>query len=143
MATENTARDPTAQADLLGAEIGRLAAEITVGEHRLITAIGDFDAIDGWARQGALTYGQWLSWKIGVDPHTAREKIRVAKRLRELPQIDAAFAEGKLSYSKVRPSHPESPRGRWIRRCCSSRAWTTCRSSMRSVPARTWRGRGD
>ena len=95
-------RNPAAQADLLGDEIGRLAAELTVGEHRLITAIGDFDAIEGWAAQGALTYGRWLSWKIGVDPHTAREKIRVAKRLRELPCIDAAFAEGKLSYSKVR-----------------------------------------
>ena len=102
MATERTALDQTAQADLLGDEIGRLAAELTVGEHRLITAIGEFDAIDGWARQGALTYGQWLSWRIGVDPHTAREKIRVAKRLRELPAVDAAFAEGKLSYSKVR-----------------------------------------
>ena len=102
MATERTALDQTAQADLLGDEIGRLAAELTVGEHRLINAIGEFDAIDGWARQGALTYGQWLSWRIGVDPHTAREKIRVAKRLRGLPRIDAAFAEGKLSYSKVR-----------------------------------------
>ena len=112
MATEDTAHDQTAQADLLGDEIGRLAAELTVGEHRLITAIGDFDAIDGWARHGALTYGQWLSWRIGVDPHTAREKIRVARRLRALPQSDAAFAEGKLSYSKVEPlpAVPSLPR---------------------------------
>ncbi len=32
----------------------------------------------------------------------AREHVRVARRLRELPTIRAAYGEGKLSYSKVR-----------------------------------------
>jgi hypothetical protein len=32
----------------------------------------------------------------------ARERVRVARRLAELPAVTAAFAEGEISYSKVR-----------------------------------------
>ena len=55
-----------------------------------------------WADQGARTPAQWLSWRVGVAPSTAREHVRIALRLRELPRIRAAFAAGELSYSKVR-----------------------------------------
>jgi hypothetical protein len=43
-----------------------------------------------------------LSWRIGLDPATAREKVRVARALGILPKIDAALKSGKLSYAKVR-----------------------------------------
>jgi hypothetical protein len=43
-----------------------------------------------------------LSWRIGLDPATAREKVRVARALGNLPAIDAALKSGKLSYAKVR-----------------------------------------
>jgi hypothetical protein len=55
-----------------------------------------------WADQGARTPAQWLSWRIGLAPSTAREQLRVAVRLRELPEVMARFATGTLSYSKVR-----------------------------------------
>ena len=32
----------------------------------------------------------------------AREKVRIARALEQLPMIDAAFAQNQLSYSKVR-----------------------------------------
>ena len=35
-------------------------------------------------------------------PRAAREHVRVARRLPELPLIHAAFARGELSYAKVR-----------------------------------------
>ena len=44
----------------------------------------------------------WLNWKCGIDMGAAREKVRVARALGELPLIGAAFACGKVSYSKVR-----------------------------------------
>ncbi len=88
--------------DALGDQIGRLAGSLAVGTHRLITAIGQFDAAGGWAKQGALTCRHWLSWKIGMGQGEAREKVRVARALRELPKLDAAFGRGELSYSKVR-----------------------------------------
>ena len=94
--------DEAMSAAALGDFIGKLAAELTVGTHRLIRAIGAFDASGGWFEEGALTCAKWLSWKIGMGAGEAREKVRVARRLGELPAIDGAFADGRLSYSKVR-----------------------------------------
>ena len=44
----------------------------------------------------------WLSWRCGLDRVTAREHLRIAKGLAELPITRDAFAQGRLSYSKVR-----------------------------------------
>jgi hypothetical protein len=44
----------------------------------------------------------WLSWRIGMSPAVAREKVRVAKALARLPAIDGALEQGQVSYSKVR-----------------------------------------
>lgn len=44
----------------------------------------------------------WLNFKCGIDMNTARERVRVAHALGRLPKIDARFAKGALSYSKVR-----------------------------------------
>src|SRR2546430_10091157 len=45
---------------------------------------------------------QWLSWKCQMSSGTAREHVRVARALRDLPVIRARFAAGRLSYAKVR-----------------------------------------
>ena len=44
----------------------------------------------------------WLSWRCSLSPGEARERVRVARRLRELPLIRQAFGAGELSYCKVR-----------------------------------------
>jgi pyruvate/2-oxoglutarate dehydrogenase complex dihydrolipoamide acyltransferase (E2) component len=49
-----------------------------------------------------LSCAHWLSWRISLSPGAAREQVRVARRLEDLPRIAAAFADGRLSYSKVR-----------------------------------------
>ena len=54
------------------------------------------------AAQGALSCAHWLSWACGIDTHTAREKVRVARALTELPLLSEALAKGELGYSKVR-----------------------------------------
>ena len=58
--------------------------------------------MDGWHRAGALSCAHWLSWRGGMDLGAAREKVRVAKKLAELPAIDEALRKGEISYSKVR-----------------------------------------
>ena len=40
--------------------------------------------------------------KCGIDVGTGREKVRVARALLDLPAVSAAFAEGRLSYTKAR-----------------------------------------
>ena len=86
----------------LGDEIAGLAARLNVATHRLLCCVRQFDDLAGWHEQGAQSCAHWLTWRLGLDPGAAREKVRVARALGELPKIDEAFAAGKLSYSKVR-----------------------------------------
>src|SRR5690349_4274622 len=83
-------------------EITTLCAHLGAAEHRLLTAIGEFDARSGWAGLGIASCAHWLSWKCGLSLPAAHEKVRVARALRTLPEIGAAMARGELSYSKVR-----------------------------------------
>ena len=86
----------------LGQEIAELAVHLDSATHRLLECVRQFDADSGWAAQGALSCAHWLAWRIGLDPATAREKVRVARALGTLPKIDAALKAGKLSYAKTR-----------------------------------------
>jgi hypothetical protein len=86
----------------LGEEIAALATQVNCATHALLTRIRRFDQAQGWGEQGAKTCAHWLTWRIGLDPATAREKVRVARALGVLSKIDQAFADGKLSYAKVR-----------------------------------------
>jgi hypothetical protein len=86
----------------LGEEIALLAAQIDAGTHRLLTCIRHFDSSEEWHHQGAQSCAHWLSWRIGLDPATAREKVRVARALGQLLVLDAELAAGRISYAKVR-----------------------------------------
>lgn len=52
-----------------------------------------------WATQSCA---HWLNWKCGIDMGAAREKVRTAHALQNLPKISAAMERGELSYAKVR-----------------------------------------
>ena len=69
---------------------------------RFLVLLGDFDARRGWASWEMNSCAQWLSWKCQMSSGTAREHVRVARALRDLPVIRARFAAGRLSYAKVR-----------------------------------------
>ncbi|HEU5055588.1 MAG TPA: DUF222 domain-containing protein [Kofleriaceae bacterium] len=86
----------------LGDAIAETAAVIDAATHRFLTQLREFDRVGGWHRAGALSCAHWLSWRVGMDLGAAREKVRVATRLAELPVIDAALARGEISYCKVR-----------------------------------------
>jgi hypothetical protein len=86
----------------LGDEIAEIAGRINVATHRLLTCVRRFDEAEGWFAQGAQSCAHWLTWRVGMDPGTAREKVRVARALGALPAIDEAFAAGRVSYAQVR-----------------------------------------
>jgi hypothetical protein len=87
---------------VLGDRIAENAAHIDAAMHRLLVDICTFDEERGWYHQGAQSCAHWLSWRVGWDLATARERVRVARRLAELPQIDEALQKAEISYSKVR-----------------------------------------
>jgi Domain of unknown function (DUF222) len=64
--------------------------------------VGELDRRGEWAEWGCGSCAEWLAWRCALLPRTAREHVRVARRLPELPLLRAAFARGELSYAKVR-----------------------------------------
>jgi hypothetical protein len=90
-----------AELDRLGDEIAELSAHLDAATARLLDLIRDFDARGGWAN-GFRSCAEWLSWRVGLAPGAAREKVRVARALGELPLLGRALAGGEVSYSKIR-----------------------------------------
>ncbi len=88
--------------EALGAEITKLSAYIYAATYKLLVLIREFDDLGGWHQCGLTSCAHWLNFKCGIGMNAAREKVRVAHALRELPKISKAFEHGELSYSKVR-----------------------------------------
>jgi hypothetical protein len=78
------------------------AGRIAAAQAELLRWIAEFDRREGWAGPGMLSCAHWLSWRIGMSLGTARDQVRVARRLPDLPPLATAFADGRVSYSKVR-----------------------------------------
>ena len=47
-------------------------------------------------------FARYLAFRCGITLREAREYLRVAEALQELPLLRAAFARGELTYTKVR-----------------------------------------
>ncbi|GAA2071158.1 HNH endonuclease signature motif containing protein [Actinomadura alba] len=89
-------------AERLEAEICELAGHLAAATCRFLLLLAEFDRREAWGGWGIRSCAQWLSWKCGISPATAREQVRVARALEELPVTTEAFSSGRLSYSKVR-----------------------------------------
>src|SRR2546428_5828122 len=76
----------------LGDEIAELSAHLDAATARLLDLIRDFDARGGW-NTGFLSCAAWLTWRVGLDPGAARERVRVARALGTLPRLGQALAQ--------------------------------------------------
>ena len=88
--------------DTLAAAVATLAAHVHAATYRLLVLIAELDRRKLWAAQGAMSCAHWLGWACGIDAHTAREKVRVARALENLPLLSEALSKGELGYSKAR-----------------------------------------
>ena len=88
--------------EALCVEITTLAGHLNAANYRFLKLLDEFDRHEGWAGDGIRSLAHWLNFKCGLGHLVAREKVRVARALRTLPLIDAAFERGEISYSKVR-----------------------------------------
>jgi Domain of unknown function (DUF222)/HNH endonuclease len=86
----------------LEGEITELAAHINAATARWLGLVAAFDRREGWAEWGCKSCTHWLSYRCGMSPAAAREHVRVARVLADLPEIRTAFAQGELCYSQVR-----------------------------------------
>ncbi len=86
----------------LGDEIATLAAHIHAAEHHFLTLIAEFDRLGGWEPGGHRSCAHWLAFRTGIDLGAARERVRAARALNDLPQISASMEQGELPFAKVR-----------------------------------------
>jgi Domain of unknown function (DUF222)/HNH endonuclease len=96
--TENVSSSDLSDEELED-EIATLASHIYAGTCRWLELVGELDRRGGFA---GCTVAEWLAWRCALTPRAAREHVRVARRLSDLPLIHDAFARGELSYAKVR-----------------------------------------
>jgi len=88
--------------DELETKITELWGYLNAATHRFLALVAEFDREKAFERHGLANTAQWLNWQCGIGPEAAREKVRVARSLEQLPEIADAFAKGAISYSKVR-----------------------------------------
>ncbi len=92
---------------LTGAELGHaitlLSAQMNAANHLLLRLIAEFDRCGAWREQGTMrSCAHWLVAHCGITLGAAREKVRVARQLEVLPEVNDVFSKGGISYSKVR-----------------------------------------
>ena len=88
--------------DALEAQVTELWGYLNAATYRFLTMVAELDRGEAYRRHGLANTAQWLNWQCGIGPVAAREKVRVARALEQLPEIADAFAKGEFSYSKVR-----------------------------------------
>jgi uncharacterized protein DUF222 len=86
----------------LEAQICEVAGHLAAATCRFLVLLAEFDERRGWASWEMNSCAAWLSWKCQMSSGTAREHVRVARALRDLPVIRQEFAAARLSYVKVR-----------------------------------------
>ncbi len=77
-----------AHRDDIESELISLAGQVNAVDYLFIKKLGEFDEHDGWHGEGIRSFAHYLNWKIGMGTVIAREKVRVARALPDLPLID-------------------------------------------------------
>ena len=88
--------------DQLEDQLRRHAAHLAAAECDFLELLAEFDRREEWAGWGMRSAAHWLSLHCGMRLGAARERVRVARCLTQLPSVHEAFSAGRLSYCKVR-----------------------------------------
>jgi Domain of unknown function (DUF222)/HNH endonuclease len=90
------------EVERMGRDLTELAGHLNAANYRFLEMLAEFDTREGWSGWGVRDCAHWLNFKLGINLGAAREKVRVAHALEQLPLIREAMSQGKLSYCKVR-----------------------------------------
>ena len=74
----------------------------TTSQRQLLGLVVKLDRSGAWALDGSRTCAHWVATALDIEICTAREWIRIGLALERHALLAAMFAEGRLSYSKVR-----------------------------------------
>jgi hypothetical protein len=76
----------------------RLRGRLDVAEANVL---GRWDAWRVWQPSGAKTAAAWLAWRQHVPIGVARQRVRHARALRALPEVEHAWAAGEIDRAHV------------------------------------------
>lgn len=71
-------------------------------QRELLPLVVELDRSGAWGLDGSRSCAHWVADALDIEISTAREWIRVGLALEKHALLAAAFADGRLSYSKVR-----------------------------------------
>jgi hypothetical protein len=94
---------PCSQPDELISAMDEGTAAMAAASAETLGAVVLFDTAKCWQRDGATSMSSWLAARYHLAWGTAREWVRVAHALRELPRIAQAYAAFRLSWDQLRP----------------------------------------
>jgi hypothetical protein len=109
-------------------------ALVTTTMAEVLRMVAEWDEQERWQEDGATSMSSWLAARYGLAWGTAREWVRVAHALRNLPSIADAFERAHLSWDQLRPltrfATAESD-DFWAGRAPSLRPWSLWREARR------------
>ncbi|MGI9629225.1 MAG: DUF222 domain-containing protein [Longimicrobiales bacterium] len=86
----------------LGERCAETYMEADALHYEAMVLLAEFDERKGYADSAFPTTADWLAWRIGIKPGPARERVRTARALQNLPLTSEAMENGELSFTKVR-----------------------------------------
>jgi hypothetical protein len=78
------------------------AAAVHAATARMAATLAEFEATREWEGHGIRSIGHWCDINLGLPSRMGNDVASIASRLAELPLLSAAFADGSLSFDKVR-----------------------------------------
>jgi hypothetical protein len=86
--------------DQLETDLISLSSRINAAEYEFLVLVREFDLRHGWKAYHFNNCAEWLDMKCGIAATTAREKVRVARLLFDLPVTSGAFVTGNCPTPK-------------------------------------------
>ena len=93
---------PTTTRPSIRGEFTRYGRRWSSSITQLIALSVELDDSGEWALDGSPTCAHWIGAMLDIEIGTAREWLRIGRALAELPTTSLAFANGDLSFTKVR-----------------------------------------
>ena len=86
----------------LRAKVVAAGARWSAGQRQLVQLLAELDDSGEWRLDGSPTCAHWVAAALDIEVSTVREWLRIGRKLVSLRVVNAAFDEGRLSYSKLR-----------------------------------------
>ncbi len=87
--------------EALERELTSLSGHLNVANYRFLVLLAEFVRRGSHVGIGIAPCAHWLSWRCGIGLIAAREKVRGARALEELPKMADATRRGVVGYCKV------------------------------------------